>query len=841
MTRSVIFWFCAVLTVTALLVRADPAEPPGTASLTLGRAALEDGLYDLAEKHLRAALTADPADESEIRLLLARALHGREEYAAMLDELDRIPNAGPTKTQLGSRTFWKAIAKYEMGRSIEANELIAEFEQEFPGHPDTSHVRRLRASCYLHLSEHEKAVEVFALLDREHADDPNARETRLEWAKTLLTLDRIPEARSLLSQLADPAQKHGIRIRALTWLGQIGIQQQEWDTAAAALEAITDDTNAPPDFRSRAWSSLAEIMEATNNLNGAAQALSSAIEQAPDDETRQSLQVVLGQILLRVGRLDDGIARLKEYIKNATDTPLAGALQLTLADALLENEDYERAAEEFQRYLETFADEAGTAQAHEGRGWALLRMSGRYAEAAHAFEKAYAGHIDEEAKGRSLFSAGDAYFANEQYSRATSAYESFTNEFGDSRHTPAAEYQIAECKVQTGETNAAERIFFGLADSNPGSSVAGRALLRAAELKQAEQKPFDAISLFDRVLETSTNSQLTVSARHLRGLAHYQLYRFEEALADFMTLQTQVTNETVRQHAGFMAGCSHYMLSRYSEALSAWSNIATNHTDSEWAGHARFWTGKHHWNQNQFALAETNFLGVATEYPEQPIAAFAWLRAGRAAMELKEFSRAAEHFAELARQHPERTDLLPEARFLQAKAKNKLGDYPDAILIYDEIINNYPEHRLVDRAWRRKGDIHFSLGASEPDRYKEAIAAFQKVIASPTAGLDLVLHAEYMIGRCLEQLDRNLDAFEQYYKVIVHFFEERTRGVWPNDEAKLWFSRAGFNAAELLAQEGKWRRAIEILRRIIDANVPASDEAQKQIEEILKKRWWITP
>jgi tetratricopeptide (TPR) repeat protein len=210
-------------------------------------------------------------------------------------------------------------------------------------------------------------------------------------------------------------------------------------------------------------------------------------------------------------------------------------------------------------------------------------------------------------------------------------------------------------------------------------------------------------------------------------------------------------------------------------------------------------------------------------------------------MEIKEFSRASQHFTELARQHPTRTDLLPEARFLQAKAKSKLGDYPDAILIYDEIINNYPKHRLVDNASRRKGDIHFSLGAAEPERYKEAIHAFQAVIASPTADLDLVLHAEYMIGRCLEQLDRKPDAFEQYYKVIVHFFDERTRGVWPNDEAKLWFSRAGFNAFELLAQEGKWRRAIQVLRRIVDANVPASIEAQKRIEEVLTKRWWMTP
>jgi len=101
------------------------------------------------------------------------------------------------------------------------------------------------------------------------------------------------------------------------------------------------------------------------------------------------------------------------------------------------------------------------------------------------------------------------------------------------------------------------------------------------------------------------------------------------------------------------------------------------------------------------------------------------------------------------------------------------------------------------------------------------------------------MQAEYKIGRCLEKLGRLDEAFEQYYlKVILRYFGDRERGLWFSESSKVWFTRAGFNAADIMESRHDWLRVIRILERIVRSGVPAAEEARERIEKIKAERWW---
>ena len=213
---------------------------------------------------------------------------------------------------------------------------------------------------------------------------------------------------------------------------------------------------------------------------------------------------------------------------------------------------------------------------------------------------------------------------------------------------------------------------------------------------------------------------------------------------------------------------------------------------------------------------------------------------GMAAAKREDYLRSIELFNRVAKEYPD-SRRMAEARFAQADSLCELGRFAAAILVFEEIISKYPESDLIPSAWGRKGDCQFTLGSpDEPERWEESIDSYRVVANSSSAGLDLVLQAEYKIGRCLEKLARAKDALEHYYiRVIVRFLEEREKGAWLNDATKVWFTRAVFNSADVLESRKDWKRLISILERVVEAGVPAAEEARQRIEKIKSEHWWL--
>ena len=809
-------------------------EQDKAVALTAGKAALEDGLFTIAERELNRYIRTASTDEERAQgtLLQARVLFGERRFGEAVDLLNRRADWARNTPSEAGFVYWKARARYEQGAYADTLSLVDSFTTLFPDNPYLPGAVRLRAKCALRLRNFDLALDEFQKFEKTYSDSPEAPDNLLDWGGTLIELGRRAEAAETLARLVSNYPGSDAAAQGRLWLGDLYIGQGEWGKAQEVLGALAKRDDAQAGRRATAWFALARIYEAQTNIASAIDALVQGAKIAQDPAMKIQGDAYRAKLLIRSDKVDEGVALFRQAVKAMPSEKLSANAQLDLAQVLLDQGLYEKANVEFQNYLEAFMDQQGQPRALMGKGWSLWNLK-RYAESSAAFEKAYNLYTNADEKAQALLKAADATFANNQFKLAKERYEKVMAVFPSSVLVSQAQFQLAECFAQLNEPDKAESKLKTLVEADEKNSLAHAAFLRIARLKEQQGLWEQAITTYDQILASCSNRAVCAQAFHSRGLIRYRLGLFKEALDDFDRVGRDFPKSEVAEQALYMRGWCLYLTGRDQEALTLYKEFIEKYPHSAWAPDVLFWLGEYHFNHGDFAAAERQFAALAERYPEGPLADDALFWAGRAAAEKKDYLHAIEHFNTLAKKYPN-SPKLAETRFAQGDALSELGQFAGAILHFEEIIKKFQNSYLVDLAWGRKGDCQFTLGKDDPTRYQEAIASYQAVMGSARASKDLVWQAEYKIARCREKMGQSSEALEHYMKVVYAYLTDAKKG---NPGNPLWFTRAAFSAAAIKESEEKWREAVNIYKRVIEANVPAASEAEQRIQKIRFEHW----
>ncbi|MCA1808267.1 MAG: tetratricopeptide repeat protein [Lentisphaerae bacterium] len=792
----------------------------GAAELMQARAALDDELYNLARAG-SVRLLARPDVGADFRLqavlLLARALYGEGRHKDAVDLLrpwnDHVRN-GPHAAEL---TFWLAAAEFKAGLSESGLARMTDFERDYPNSPYLPAALRLRAWICLELGRVEEAVALFAGFDGQVARlfEPV---DRLEWGKALIQAGAESAARDVLQELvrAHPAERVGREAAIL--LARIILDEGQTTAARELLQSVIDQPETPAALRGAACMALSSVATTETNLVEAITLLDQSLQLLDDPLLKGEANLRKGALLLRLGRTEEGAALVRSFVV-AAPPPTAAAVQLQLARTLQGLGLHEMALNELQHYVETFSDPVGLAQAWLDRGWSLVHLS-RYIEAAAAFEKSAELTRQPDHRVELWQKIGDCLFAAEQYREARQAYAQVIEMAPDTAVAEQALLQSAVAHLRQGLAEEAQEILWQLIDRAGNPAMEAQAWLQLAELLSGRGRGAAARRIY-RMLQAEAPEDERVFAMYQAGLLEYRLGHFDTALEQFNRLARNHADRAEAQLAGYMSGWCHYMLQDDRAAIAAFENFARQYPRSPQSPEALFWLAEYEFNRGAYYLAETGFVQLTMNYPDAPLAASALYWAGRAALMQKEFRRANEKRA--------------DARFFQGEALCEMGEFAGAIMIFDEIIRQNPAGYLAQQARFRKGDSQFTLGSDDPRRYEEAVASYRVIIDRADVSPADRLQAEYKIGRCLEKLDRRLEAME-YYMNVVYTFPRLAEGRFLNT---VWFTRAAFNAAAMMEEDGSWRKAVGIYQRVVDSGVAAARDAQERIRKIRLEQWML--
>ena len=805
------------------------------ALLRKASAAVEDGFYREAdkslEKYLKRSRSADTRAQGKI--VQAQSYVGQKRYADAV----KLINGGQERVKDASLKvgllYWKARALYELDLVKEAADGLSDLPAKstspwfVPAH--FLHVRVERA-----LGNRDKAIEAMTQFDKtysEHAEAPvNLLELSLLLLESNKAKDAVEHLRSLITRFSDSVSA----VEGKLWLARELHETDQADEAIALLQALSSNEDAPTATRLEALRSLASFYEKSGELKEALVVLNQALAFKPPAEEAALLKSMQALIQVGLGQEVEAIAAMHEAVQVMTNQVAASRLQLRLSDQLLKRKSYALAYDEYQRFLEVFTDGEGRGLAALGKAWSLFGLK-RYAEAAEYFEQAAAGVKDVEVLKESMIKLADAWFASEHYEDATKAYERFLEKFPASSWSVNARFQLAESLARMGRTDEAVAQLRGLEERAEKKAQARLAALRVAELRQREGRLDLAVAAYDWILNRYDDDESLAQATLGRATVRYNQGLFYESLKDLEEIGGRFPKTPYAEQAMAMSVWCQYLAGRDQEALELASDFIEAYPKSAIAPQIQFWKAEYRYNRDEFSKAEELFTSLSRTYPTHDLADDALFWAGRSAFERKEYRDAIALDKELIERFP-KSSKRAEARFAQGDALSKLGEFSGAILAFEEIIKQFPNHYLVGDARGRIGDCHFTLGAQDPARYRESLDAYRMILSGGRASLEMTQQSLYKIGRCHEKLDDGDQALDHYLEAVYGYLESVRSG---KVVSSVWFSRAAFAGADLLEEAGRLKEAANLYKRVVSAQVPATEDAQRRLQKLRLEHWRI--
>jgi len=793
-------------------------------------AALEDELYLLAEKQTWNALSVrqGEAEEADLTLLLIRSLIGQERFKDAVILADESMHL----LQQDAFAYWKARALFE---AEDFNAVFQPLEKISKKSAYAPASLRLTGRAARATDDPKTAEKAFGLFEKQFPDHDEAAQNLFDLADIQLERGRERSAaktmHELLKRFPDTVLADSVRLLlARELIADNG--KKERKEAAELLEQLGTDETAHARLRIAAWVELAALEQRAGRSAVAADALLKAEALTEQVALRVRQKTARANLLIDEGKTQEALSLFDEAMQASPDDLLAADILLQKAEALLKTAQFADAEKAFQAYLNVTLNPDGKIRALFGKGWSLWEQQ-RVEEAAIAFENSAAKDSDLDRRATAWVKAGDARLAAEQAGMAAENYRQILEKQSGHPLAARAVYQYGVALLAAGKTEPARLSFEKVEAEFPKSDFAPRAALQRAEMFKLEKNWESALEEYRRVAKQYTNATTQATALHQQGLILFGFDRFDEALENFHTVSEIYPESPEAPQATYMQGFCRYLQGDIEAALEICRAFISTYPNSLWTPEVLFWLGEHAYNQGNYPEAHDTFIDIVARFPENDLVDDALFWAGNALLQQDSFLEAFTLYGRLAKETPE-SRLLLETRFAQGEALSELGEFSRAILAYEEVIKTAPDHPLADSARGRLGDCLFTLGTTETARYQEAIDAYQALYKRPDAPstpFAFKLQALYKIARCEDKMGHPDKAFAHYMETV---YTATNHDGALSPEAVLWFTRAALEAANQQEQKNLWKEAVHIYERIIQAGVPAQDEAAKRIEKIKK-------
>ncbi|MGI8435830.1 MAG: tetratricopeptide repeat protein [Chthoniobacterales bacterium] len=455
-------------------------------------------------------------------------------------------------------------------------------------------------------------------------------------------------------------------------------------------------------------------------------------------------------------------------------------------------------------------------------------QEGRGEEARVRLEEAKSLHPEPEVSNRIEMLLGTSYYMNAKFDEAAKTFSEIAPQrslVGDD-----ALYNATLAFLQAGQNEPATASAQELQKRGVNAETRGDLELEEALVQADRKDPASVQSLQKFLRDFPQHARVAEAHVALAELAfHAAPPRLDETRAELGKADQSGRTALASERAAYLRIWLEDAAAEPNEArvLALANDYLEKYPTSPHLADVRLKLAEIYYRRQDFASAQTQFEILAQNGGDNSAlverALFFAAKSAAQTMGAKSLEHALELFGEVVKRGGE---LKWATRNEQAVIERKLGKSQDAATLYEEVQKGDASPAEKREALCAQGDILYEEGAKDPENYRRAIGRYDELASQPEAAAHWRNQALFKKGICLEKLKEPAEALAAFYGII----EDETR---PERQPEFfWYYKAGFNAARLLEEEGKWEPAAAVYEKLAFAGGSRSEEAKARLRQL---------
>jgi TolA-binding protein len=874
-------------------------EEERDAYLAEGRDLLEQAAQFFIDAESRASI---PALQALARSQAVNCWYKMEDYERTIEGARLLLQHYPESKQIEKAMYDIGWAFYDMEdypNSIEAFEALV---GRFPSGYRSNRALFQIGESYFKLEQYPEAVPSYQrLVQQQRIGQMSEREI-------------MRMKRDKLAGLVDETALE-IAAKALIRIGVCYEKMGEYEKAQEAFRLVATQFADERRLAEDAYLREADMYYNRGDFEGTIAVYHRAIEAASDPFAKARIQLLLANRYFETEHYEDAVREYNLYRTaygeraDQVGLPLDG-VGLQIARAWLKEaeghaggeklEDYRQAEIELRRTLTLFPFSNYGVELQFNLGLILQQQGDEHGteEAQALFKEVAAGPTAGGYRQSALFQIARIHHERGDNQEAATVYRQVISELGDKPEADIARFELGVAerdneawqtaveqflKVQPGAIlfsrsrleagqllvmhneleRAIEVLEEGAADESVSESLAlFQYLIGAVHSQEGDYQ--GALPYFDKAM-ASADEVFAERVAYGRGVAHYKLGRYEEAIGDLQRQWTDaalaasaprllaaaytsvgqtdqalqayrklmVASENVLERAEYSLALAEvaYRQQRYAEAVVAARDLLQLDfkEDALPQGRPYFIREKAYWlgadaslrlGQHE-SVVEKAAAGHAA-YPDAFYAADFLFLQGLAELQLEQYEKAATTLNRMVERYPAHING-GDARYYLGYAYFYQTFFARAIPVFNQVVEQFPDLDSAPDALFRVAECRFNLG-----HYEEAQLDYQKVIARyPTS--ELREEAFYNIAWCLMEITPMQEGGDKTGSVKEAFNNYLTQ--YPQGR---YVETAHYTLAEISFNEGEVERAYALFKGILEQfpGSTAAGEAEAVLPEL---------
>lgn len=175
--------------------------------------------------------------------------------------------------------------------------------------------------------------------------------------------------------------------------------------------------------------------------------------------------------------------------------------------------------------------------------------------------------------------------------------------------------------------------------------------------------------------------------------------------------------------------------------------------------------------------------------------------------------------------------LVYAARLKQADLTRRLGNFGAAQIIYEGLLNRWPDHSERWRAELGRADTFVAQASTNPDRLADAIAIYERLVDLPNVPVDVRIEAGGKWGSALVRQGRS-SAAETVYFLVFQRFLVAAGAEPPGPVGRYWLARMVLELGEIVELAGRFSEAANVYGLIDRYDLPGTGAASSRLQRL---------